>query len=260
MIHPLLCNAKSNFYPRSPCGERRKYHTADRVRACISIHALLAESDVARNDSTRWTYQFLSTLSLRRATAGSARGISSRTAISIHALLAESDTVQIIVVIMHTLFLSTLSLRRATVVNNIVFVPGKFLSTLSLRRATSADYSCHNAHLISIHALLAESDREPTALRTPHHRFLSTLSLRRATSHLSMCNTPLEYFYPRSPCGERLFCVGFSSGAKAISIHALLAESDTIWAIKSRCTCGFLSTLSLRRATIRGRQQIHHGQ
>ena len=34
------------------------------------------------------------------------------------------------------------------------------------------------------------------------------------------------YFYPRSPCGERLlaFCVVFSSGA--ISIHALLAESD----------------------------------
>ena len=35
-----------------------------------------------------------------------------------------------------------------------------------------------------------------------------------------------KHFYPRSPCGERpsLFCVGFSSGA--ISIHALLAESD----------------------------------
>ena len=23
MIHPLLCNAKPNFYPRSPCGERQ---------------------------------------------------------------------------------------------------------------------------------------------------------------------------------------------------------------------------------------------
>ena len=35
-----------------------------------------------------------------------------------------------------------------------------------------------------------------------------------------------HYFYPRSPCGERL--VGASEGATAgdISIHALLAESD----------------------------------
>ena len=34
-----------NFYPRSPCGERRKCHKADRGQVCISIHALLAESD-----------------------------------------------------------------------------------------------------------------------------------------------------------------------------------------------------------------------
>ena len=67
---------------------------------------------------------------------------------------------------------------------------------------------------ISIHALLAESDRarltywtrteyfyprspcgerrEPTALRTPHQRFLSTLSLRRATlpGRLGFLNFP----------------------------------------------------------------------
>ena len=44
-----------------------------------------------------------------------------------------------------------------------------------------ANRLAHAPPEISIHALLAESDREPTALRTPHQRFLSTLSLRRAT-------------------------------------------------------------------------------
>ena len=57
-------------------------------------------------------------------------------------------------------------------------------------------------------------------------RFLSTLSLRRATSKRFPPMCTIRHFYPRSPCGERplVFCVGFSSGA--ISIHALLAESD----------------------------------
>ena len=34
------------------------------------------------------------------------------------------------------------------------------------------------------------------------------------------------YFYPRSPCGERLDTVNNFGGNSYISIHALLAESD----------------------------------
>ena len=34
-------------------------------------------------------------------------------------------------------------------------------------------------------------------------------------------------FYPRSPCGERLFAVVVDVDYVGISIHALLAESDT---------------------------------
>ena len=56
----------------------------------ISIHALLAESDLPVFLSGFWAYLFLSTLSLRRATAG-AVGCQSHGDISIHALLAESD-------------------------------------------------------------------------------------------------------------------------------------------------------------------------
>ena len=39
--------------------------------------------------------------------------------------------------------------------------PMLFLSTLSLRRATLEQSASYNAYLISIHALLAESDKTP---------------------------------------------------------------------------------------------------
>ena len=56
----------------------------------ISIHALLAESDVNEITYQRQIDQFLSTLSLRRATTWQ-RGSRVTYVISIHALLAESD-------------------------------------------------------------------------------------------------------------------------------------------------------------------------
>ena len=58
--------------------------------------------------------------------------------------------------------------------------PVLFLSTLSLRRATSAIHKRQIIPIISIHALLAESD--------------SKIAKKVLTS---------MYFYPRSPCGER---------------------------------------------------------
>ena len=78
-----------------------------------------------------------------------------------------------------------------------------FLSTLSLRRATKLVKTNTCKHLISIHALLAESDKPWRKYHTADRAFLSTLSLRRATIHYDNYN---------------LHCV--------ISIHALLAESD----------------------------------
>ena len=86
-----------------------------------------------------------------------------------------------------------------------------FLSTLSLRRATIVKGFLFFRHKISIHALLAESDFKILVESQRHNDF-----------------------YPRSPCGERLFIL-------TITI----------------CTASFLSTLSLRRATARreSRQQ-----
>ena len=54
-IHALLAESdfdrdqqdgdRSDFYPRSPCGERRHSTSAAATSQIISIHALLAESD-----------------------------------------------------------------------------------------------------------------------------------------------------------------------------------------------------------------------
>ena len=223
---PAVRSQFIHFYPRSPCGERLVVPGGLWLPDHISIHALLAESDGGAPSSCFGKIIFLSTLSLRRATAsqGAAVGykvnfyprspcgerppLASRTktifTISIHALLAESDFVLWMVPNLLLRFLSTLSLRRATG----GFGAGSwrlaiFLSTLSLRRATHYDnYNLHCVE-ISIHALLAESDVDEIPYQRQIYQFLSTLSLRRATQH-----THVSRILPR------------------ISIHALLAESD----------------------------------
>ena len=192
---------------------------------------------------------FLSTLSLRRATG-------TFTAFCVD----------------YPKFLSTLSLRRATAGKGPAvkgyrnFYPrspcGERLS-LALYSPLPANFyprsPCGERHCsnvgawlyknISIHALLAESDKGGRLKLYPPGIFLSTLSLRRAT------NTPLflvildNNFYPRSPCGERPRTGLTCGGGQNISIHALLAESDSILSKPVRQILIFLSTLSLRRAT-----------
>ena len=127
----------------------------------------------------------------------------------------------------------------------------RFLSTLSLRRATLWRRQKLKISEISIHALLAESDRQATRRARNLLRFLSTLSLRRATPALLTPLLDRRYFYPRSPCGERLLLCEYPSHFLNISIHALLAESDPKSVFPTPTQAKFLSTLSLRRATTR---------
>ena len=90
--------------------------------------------------------------------------------------------------------------------------------------------------------------------------FLSTLSLRRATYNAFKAFPAFGYFYPRSPCGERLSLALYSPlpanfyprspcgerrcqscnnhANNGISIHALLAESDSFCAKLSKI-CGY---------------------
>ena len=153
----IYSNGKAYFYPRSPCGERRPAHGCIGSADNISIHALLAESDVLFPPF--FCFAAISIHALLAESDTYAPEYRPETEISIHALLAESD-----VRAAHT---RTLTL--------------KFLSTLSLRRATEQSAS-YNAYLeISIHALLAESDRESSDNKRKSQAFLSTLSLRRAT-------------------------------------------------------------------------------
>ena len=125
-----------NFYPRSPCGERLFPAFPGLFQHGISIHALLAESDGLWSPSGHPDPAFLSTLSLRRATS------------------------QFGIVFRVNGFLSTLSLRRATALfigmdmEEDNFYPrspcGERHKTVTVASGGSG---------ISIHALLAESDR-----------------------------------------------------------------------------------------------------
>ena len=70
----------------------------------------------------------------------------------------------------------------------------------------------------------------PDTVSTPVLFFLSTLSLRRATRGLLHHMRQAKFFYPRSPCGERLHNICWHQRRQAFSIHALLAESDAgVW-------------------------------
>ena len=179
-----VLGVQHHFYPRSPCGERHTWQRGSRITYVISIHALLAESDGSPCMIWSNIFLFLSTLSLRRATHSRLPSIPNA-CISIHALLAESDGSVHRTIDTASRFLSTLSLRRATVPRRGTAACRRgFLSTLSLRRATSIHFVhlrkkiyfyprspcgerpavCNQLlfdTLISIHALLAESDRRP---------------------------------------------------------------------------------------------------
>ena len=125
-------------------------------------------------------------------------------------------------------FQSTLSLRRATVSLVGNYIPtGQFQSTLSLRRATSDAAAALTGRSISIHALLAESDR----LGVTASIGLFDISIHALLAE-SDAVAPLgtaavaAYFNPRSPCGERHSQITCRYSLAGISIHALLAESD----------------------------------
>ena len=77
------------FYPRSPCGERRFSAGREYDRAeFLSTLSLRRATPAERHANSQ--QEFLSTLSLRRATSSKTHD-RHKTAISIHALLAESD-------------------------------------------------------------------------------------------------------------------------------------------------------------------------
>ena len=216
---------QSYFNPRSPCGERPGRVLLGPHRQDISIHALLAESDIPMWVRSLCPSIFQSTLSLRRATRHYGRGYNSGR-ISIHALLAESDGHR----------------------ENCLLCRQTFQSTLSLRRATDAGYFIHLPCGISIHALLAESDPSvvmglPTL---PHFNPRSPCGERLSVGRSPY---PTSNFNPRSPCGERrcrwrdLFRCRQHFNPRSPCGERQMTNEQAYELVK------FQSTLSLRRAT-----------
>ena len=102
--------------------------------------------------------------------------------------------------------------------------------------------------IISIHALLAESDRREGPHCQGLSQFLSTLSLRRATAAGAVSCYLLSYFYPRSPCGERLALDQYLN-EQEVFLSTLSLRRATMTLVLACVIIVFLSTLSLRRAT-----------
>ena len=93
----------------------------------------------------------------RRKSRGSRRLLS---AISIHALLAESDQSRVCAAIQTAHFNPRSPCGERHFTSEDFFQTETFQSTLSLRRATNCKMLSKEDVLISIHALLAESDRQ----------------------------------------------------------------------------------------------------
>ena len=118
-----------------------------------------------------------------------------------------------------------------------------------MRRATPSLYQLYDTYAISIHALLAESDRERASIKPIFRNFYPRSPCGERPYIDSEARTLVSYFYPRSPCGERPRAANCQQRNHHISIHALLAESDLCPFFMPSQKLLFLSTLSLRRAT-----------
>ena len=146
-----------------------------------------------------------------------------------------------------------------------------FLSTLSLRRATllstqnihNFDISIHAllaesdriepvqvpGYTISIHALLAESDAKSSQKSPKPNPFLSTLSLRRATSMTpSMAAIPTLFLSTLSLRRATFYYFIPSNGTLHFYPRSPCGERRG-FGVGSWPRVIFLSTLSLRRAT-----------
>ncbi len=224
-----------NFYPRSPCGERRHPQYNFAPRFAISIHALLAESDRQGLFYFLLPSRFLSTLSLRRATFYRCRVHQQRKYFYPRSPCGERLH-SYIRFRLHRYFYprSPCGERRftgAASTNNVNISIHALLAESDYTRIL--DFGCID---ISIHALLAESDRTG-----------------------GRCCSTFWHFYPRSPCGERRDGGTYLHGV--VNFYPRSPCGERRWhTVFFRDPLKFLSTLSLRRATYFSRFYSRDGQ
>ena len=221
---------------------------ASKLAACISIHALREEGDLAHGRSaSRLPYFY------PRPPRGGRLAVPGVGAdplrISIHALREEGDAPHTSTAAAASHFyprpprggrpasdlgpwppdpISIHALREegdtyfySTSTRNV-----KFLSTPSARRATCSSLTSRRSTTISIHALREEGDCSDTV----HHRccryFYPRPPRGGRPSVLKTGPRPILYFYPRPPRGGRLTWEIVAAACISISIHALREEGD----------------------------------
>ena len=203
----------------------------------ISIHALLAESDIFRSILLAVAFIFLSTLSLRRATKISGNRYT------------------------QTFYFYPRSPCGERRLPTALRTPHhKFLSTLSLRRATRRPGQTAKAN----------KDFYP---RSPcGERLWDLTGGLNCDGHFyprSPCGERprgggfaphfIPNFYPRSPCGERRAWTLNINGAM-VFLSTLSLRRATCGAARGAAAGVFLSTLSLRRATHLQRSNHPHNR
>ena len=154
-----VCRGGINFYPRSPCGER----PVRVVRTCWSPYFYPRSPCGERHGQDVLlpaALEFLSTLSLRRATIGGSTNQTHKINFYPRSPCGERH-----------------QSRGSVSMPRYHFYPR---SPCGERPATTANKALKK--VISIHALLAESDDAWYIMRKCVELFLSTLSLRRATN------------------------------------------------------------------------------
>ena len=213
------------FYPRSPCGERRPILEHDMDNIYISIHALLAESDLLQPYNGKPHRISIHALLAESDDAWSLL-IVSFSVISIHALLAESDAGLIFNSLYNIHFYPRSPCGERLKGRSMGTATALFLSTLSLRRATP--------------------HRKVSELASAYFYPRSPCGERQL--FINHFNASKWYFYPRSPCGERR--IGFGMNIKPDDFYPRSPCGERlILLLTQRALNGFLSTLSLRRAT-----------
>ena len=161
--HLMLKIGTLHFYPRSPCGERR----VKPILREINTRDFYPRSPCGERPSST-VIVILRKNFYPRSPCGERRSLLTLCPF----LLCK--------------FLSTLSLRRATYNLMIHHKKNKiFLSTLSLRRATSLGLLGWLRVLISIHALLAESD--PSTTRRLTNLMISIHALLAESDPFLLC-------------------------------------------------------------------------
>ena len=155
------------------------------------------------------------------------------------------------------LFLSTLSLRRATHRFRRWPIPcDDFYPRSPCGERLDVNNPVAALTSISIHALLAESDAMEIIKKLKSSVYFYPRSPCGERPFISRLHSLLVYFYPRSPCGERHAINGCNSDIEGF-LSTLSLRRATLWVLRKVPILSiFLSTLSLRRATILGHGEV----